>query len=211
MRTWLESDYRPDYLMLSRNIGKRSARAAIFRMFPDNTIVSYADDDMLFYPGWWNESKRVLIEYPNTGLVSCWPQRIAANWGIDNTLKWAKANACITTGQFITEDEERDYAVSLGLKIDDHIKRIRTLQDYRIDYHDISAFAQAQHCQFMATQRVILPFLKFEPATMGPERDFDLSVDEAGLLRLCTTKRYALHMGNVIHPELRTEIERLGL
>jgi hypothetical protein len=44
---------------------------------------------------------------------------------------------------------------------------------------------------------------------MPREQMFDKAIDEQGLLRLTTTERLARHIGNVIHPALREEIERV--
>src|SRR3990167_7412462 len=47
---WLVDEYKPDTLILSPNVGKSSAVAAIFRMFPPETVIALADDIIQFFP-----------------------------------------------------------------------------------------------------------------------------------------------------------------
>lgn len=62
LRDWLLDDYRPDFLVLSDNVGKHNAQKSIANLFPPETIIGFSDDDMLFWHGWWSESIRLLLD-----------------------------------------------------------------------------------------------------------------------------------------------------
>lgn len=211
LRGWLREAYQPDYLMLSPNIGKQAARAAIARMLPGETIAGFADDDMLFFPGWLDAHLALLRGFPNVAVVSGWPVRDAFGWGIESTVQWAENNATIERGKFLLDLEEDDYAVSVGLDPADHRRRTAEIQDIRISHGTLTAYAQAQHCQFVGRAGVIRIFAHDNGMCLGGERAFDELIDQAGMLRLTTTKRYTLHMGNIIDDGLARTIKELGL
>jgi hypothetical protein len=69
----------------------------------------------------------------------------------------------------------------------------------------------AQHCQFLCQAGKIAPFVRWDHRAMAPEKDFDIAIDEAGLLRLTTKERYTRHMGNIIDDDLRMEMKAMQL
>ena len=210
LRAWLINDYKPDYLILSPNVGKQSARRAMAGMLPPETIVGFTDDDMLFYPSWWSASLDLLTGYPNVGAVSAWANRVSFDWGTKSALDWAaKSGAKVERGHFIPTAHEADYATSVGLAVGEHLSRVAPRQDIRITYNGLTAYAQAQHCQFICYANRILPHCDYTETAMGGERIFDDKIDAAGLLRLATTERFARHMGNVIDDKLEAELETL--
>jgi hypothetical protein len=211
LRDWLVNDYKPDYLVLSPNIGKQSARAAIVGMFPPKTIIGVSDDDMLFYPGWLEAHLRLLKGFPNVGMVSGWPVRASFGWATDHTVKWGEVNGEIRRGRFISDDEERDYALSVGLVPSEHLRRFKDRKDIQVEYQSLTAYATAQHCQFLCYAGMIAALCKWEGAAMGDEKPFDCGMDEAGLLRLTTIERTTRHMGNVVDDRLRAELKGMEL
>src|SRR5512140_447519 len=67
LRDWLVNEYRPDYLILSANMGKTNARTSIWAMFPRKTIIATADDDFGYCPGWLEAQVDLLKTFPNVG------------------------------------------------------------------------------------------------------------------------------------------------
>lgn len=211
LRMWLRDVYHPEYLVLSPNVGKSSARASIVHMFPPETIIGISDDDMLFYPDWMYAHLALLDGFPNVGAVSGWPVRVSFGWGNENTIAWAHKNGAVECGRFIADDQERDYAVSVGMDEHSHAERTAAKQDVMITYNGLWAYAEAQHCQFMAYAGRIAQFCGYSNQAMGTEIPFDNAIDGAGLLRLTTIGRYTWHMGNIIDDGLRAELNRMGL
>lgn len=203
---WLMHEYKPDYLILSPNIGKSAARAAIMNMVPPETIVTMSDDDMLFYRQWLDPQIEILNTLPNVGMVSGWPVRRSMAINNDHTLAWARGTGKFTSGRFITEKEEADYSYSIGNKPESIRDMFLTQQDYVVEYSGVKAYCTAQHCQFVARAGVIAPFCLYDAEAMKTERGFDKSIDEAGLLRLTTVERLTRHIGNILDDKIRIEI-----
>ncbi len=200
-RSWLRAFDLGDYLMLSPNIGKSSARAAILNMLPPETIVAISDDDMEFSAGWLEAHMALLEGFPNVGMVSGFPNRFSGTWGIDSTLAWAteqpQGTIGVDFGQYIPNEWEVDYAKSIGADPERILTKFRRMDQYRIRYNGLEALAQASHCQFMCIAGRIAPLTTYATAALGDERPFDEAVDKAGYLRLTTTQRFTRHMGNV--------------
>lgn len=196
LRMWLQQTYRPDYLILSPNVGKAAARRSILNMVPPETIVSLSDDDMEFTRGWLDAHLQLLNGFPNVGAVSGFPVRFSFGWGNVSTLEWAQEYATLERGRFIPESYEADYALSIGSEPERIRELMKEQQDYRVTFNGMQAYAQAQHCQFVCVAGRIAPFCVVDGSAVGDERPFDQAIDAAGLLRLTTIERYARHLGN---------------
>src|SRR5574342_567579 len=83
-KIWLEEEFSPDVLILSRNIGKNQARANAIRMMPLSSIVCYSDDDIYYYDNWLKPQIKLLHHF-NAQLVTGYPLRVMFRWGIDHT------------------------------------------------------------------------------------------------------------------------------
>ena len=208
MITWLKNQYKPDYLILSPNIGKASARAGIVRMVPPETIIGIADDDMYYYPGWLEASMRIMMHFPNVGQVSGYPVRTQFRWGCQKTRAWG-ARRGMLKGKFIEPQWDRDFCTSIGREYSHQLATTVNDYDYKIPWRGVEAFAVAHHCQFIAYAGKLARFCKYDDDAMGDEKPFDIAVDAAGLLRLTTVQRYTRHIGNRLDDDL-IELEKGG-
>jgi glycosyltransferase involved in cell wall biosynthesis len=207
---WLQNEYKPETLILSPNIGKSNARVALFRMVRTDAIMSLCDDDMLFYPGWWDACEHLLKTFPDVGKVSCYPVRTLQKW-MHFTKKWANDNAVLEVGKFISDEEDYDFCTSVEIPYDYHLETTKNEMDYRVNYNGTMAYCYAHHCQFMAYVSRITPFLLRNDNYMSDEHPFDGAVDNAGLLQLTTVKRYARHIGNMIDHKVLSDLVGMGL
>ena len=199
---WLRRSYQPDYLIQSPNMGKPSARTSILRMLPDKTIVNCADDDMFYYPDWLKAHLEVMTVYPNVGTVSGWPVRTQFRFHNHSTKAWGQKMAILEQGRFISPQEDRDFCASIGRDYDYQVKTSLTDMDYRMNYRGVMTYATGHHCQFVGKAGVLAKLDGYSNEAMRSERPFEQAVDQAGLLRLTTYKRYTRHIGNVLDPEL---------
>lgn len=213
MRIWLATHYRPDHLILSKNIGKVSARTAILRMFHPETIVGISDDDMFFYPGWLKPQMKLLTKYPNVGIVSGYPVVTQFRWGCRKTIKFADEHPEITVkyGKFIPENYDRDFCSSIGRDYGFQVRYTEKDIQAKAHHRGHEAYLTGHHCQFICYAGRILPFAVWDNLPMADEKPFDNAIDEAGLLRLTTTERFTRHIGNVIDEDIKAEAERYGL
>lgn len=205
-RDWLQFVFKPGVLILSANIGKNSARTSLFRMQKPDSVICFSDDDIYFYPDWLKPQLELLQNFPNVACVSGYPVRTSFRWGNTNTKEWAKDNAKLETGRFLPEQWEDDFAVSIGRDIHEHRRTSLLDMDARITYKGFQAYATAHHCQFIGYAKQLNRLPVYDNWAMGSERGFDEALDKIGL-RLTTVQRYSRHIGNVLHDELRKEIE----
>jgi glycosyltransferase involved in cell wall biosynthesis len=208
---WLQNEYKPETLILSPNIGKSNARAALFRMVRTDAVMSLCDDDMLFYPGWFDACEHLLKTFPDVGKASCYPVRTQGRWGCSATKEWAANNGKLESGIFVTEEEERDFCASVERDYEWHLDFAKDDRDFRVTYKDTQAYCYAHHCQFVAYVGRIIPFLERNDDAMANEKPFDNAVNNAGLLQLTTAKRYARHIGNVVDHKVISDLIGMGL
>lgn len=206
LRQWIRSK-KPDVFIESVNVGKTTARTAIFRMLPPETLVAMSDDDIFYYPDWYEAQVNVLNTFPNVACVTGNPIRTSFRWGSENTIGWMKKEGILEVGRFIPDQYERDFCISIGR--DPHVHKRNTVNDmdYRGMYNGVYAYATSHHCQFLSIAGRVLPAMVFDNHAMADEKPFDVRMDNIGL-RLSTVQRYSRHIGNVIHDELRKEIKR---
>lgn len=200
VREWLDNFY-PHRLVLSRNIGKTNALKSIMRMCPPDAILAYGDDDIEYFPGWLAPQIEILETYPNVGTVTGWPVRLMSAWGEIGTLTWANQHAQVETGKFIPSEWDRDYCSSIGRDYEDYKTHVWGIQDSRITYKGVQAYAMSQHCQFVCYPERVESLIPWTDAAMADEIEWDKAVDAAGLLRLATVEQLTRHMGNVLESE----------
>jgi hypothetical protein len=211
-REWVQDEVKPDVFVQSFNAGKTAGRTSITRMIPPGRVVCYSDDDMLYYPNWLRPQMGILGHFPNVSCVTGYPVRTQFRWGNTKTKNWARTTqgAKLEMGRFIPQEWEDDFAVSIGRDPGWHAEYTRNDSDARITYNGKQAYATSHHCQFIAKSEVIGRILSFDGMAMGDEKVMDDVLDQLGL-RLATTDRLCRHIGNVIHDELRREIEAMRM
>lgn len=204
VKEWAQYVSAPHTLILSKNIGKTNALKSVMRMLPAGSILAYGDDDIEYMPNWLAPQIEILETFPNVGTVTGWPVRITGGWGVDSTLKRAKAKyspsqTCdIEQGRFIPDEWERDYCESVGWNWESYKTQTWGVEDFRITYRGVQAYAMSQHCQFVCYPERVEPLIPWTDRAMADESKFDKAVDAAGLLRLATVERYTRHMGNAL-------------
>jgi len=207
-RDWLLNEYKPDYVVLSNNVGLSNARAGLIRMLPPDVILGVADDDMYYYPDWFKAQVELMKYFPNVGQVSGYPVRTQMRWGNKRTLEWARKVAVVEEGSFIPAEWDRDYCTSIGRDYEWHKKQTENDWDYRITYRGVQAYAFAHHCQFICKVKLLANLMRFTTEAMSDDKPFDWAVDNTGMLRLTTINRYTRHIGNVLDDDLKPKRRR---
>ena len=204
LRDWIENSYKPDIFIKSKNIGKGSARAALFGMLNPYTIVNFSDDDIYHYPSWLMPQVKLLKHFPEVSSVTGYPVRTAFQWGIENTIERLKP----TYGRFLPEEWEIDYARSIGIDIDKHLLSTSQDNDIIVEHEGVKAYATSHHCQQVGRAGILRDSARLiiTHACIPNERLYDTMLDRMGN-RLATLERLTRHMGNVIDDDLRADIK----
>lgn len=198
---WIETEIKPDILIKGANYGKVTANKMVTSMFPENAIMCYSDDDMLFADNWLLPQIDLLETFPNVACVSGYPVRTSFRWGNVNTKAWAKDNAILCEGRFISDEHERDFCESIGRDYIAHAKDTANEKDYLIEYKGKQAYATSHHCQVIGYAGIMNKAMVWDNYALGSEREFDVRLDQLGL-RLATTDRLARHIGNILNKEV---------
>lgn len=207
---------RIQYLLLSeKNLGKGGAWNMIFGAAPGE-IIAYADNDVLFFPGWLSRSIEILETYPNVGMVTARAFRTKPEQ-YSRTVEWAQSEpeARLEEGQFVDWPSYLEFNLSLGAAEEEIRRKYESTRDLRVTYRGVTAHIGASHWQFCAYRRTLMQFLPFDmDRPMGQVRQLDERVNAAGLLRLMVPAPLAMNMSNT-PPEqaaaLRAAPKRTGL
>ena len=191
---------RIQYLVLSeKNLGKGGAWNVIFEAAPGE-ILAYTDSDAYFHLGWLEASVEILEIFPNVGMVTSRPFRTPPEL-FSKTIAWAEAEpeVVIERGQYIPWEAFREFDMSLGQDEAEVRTRYSSTEDVHLTYQGATALVGASHWQFVAWRSVVRQFTPFEmDRPMGQVRELDRMVDQAGLLRLMTSKPFAMNMSNTL-------------
>lgn len=186
------------YLVLSdRNVGKGGAWNLIFQGAPGE-ILAYSDSDVYFYPGWLEESLKILEGFPRVGMVTARPLRTPETY-YSSTLEWAQntPQAASEKGQLMSWEVYQEHTDSLGVSVEQAQEWFQDTYDRRVQYNGLTAYIGAAHFQFIAykeTLQSMTPFKMDRP--MGQVRSLDEKLNDQGYLRLATAERLVNHLGN---------------
>lgn len=191
---------RIQYLLLAdKNLGKGGAWNMILSGAPGE-IIAYADNDVLYYPGWLSQSLQLLETFPNVGMVTARPFRTRPEV-YSQTVAWgeAQADVDVARGAFIPYDVFQEFDLSLGQSEEEIRQHYETSEDVRLSYEGVTALAGASHWQFMAYKNVLQDFLPFSmDRPMGQVKQLDERMNQAGYLRLMPPQPYVMNISNTL-------------
>jgi glycosyltransferase involved in cell wall biosynthesis len=187
------------YLILSnQNMGKGGAWNVMLQAAPGE-IVAYADNDVLYYENWLAKSVILLEAFPNVGMVTSRPYHSLPEL-YSSTVNWAgnTPGVKIEKGAFVEEEWIKEFLASLD-RSEEEILEDLNIEDIRIIYKDVSAYAGASHWQFLSWKKTLLEFLPIDLSKpMGQVLRLDEMVNKAGYLRLMTDRPYVMNLSNTI-------------
>jgi hypothetical protein len=205
-----------DFLVCSHhNLGKIGAINWILASLP-HELICYADSDVLFRPGWIENSLKILEAFPNAGMVSAQPC-------LDDVLRGGGVAHLGLAGDPRFQIETRpldpqviqEYALGVGLSAE-RTALLQKTNSTVITRVDLAAQAVlgATHMQFLMPSQLahkIVPLPTVYGLGREEDRNLDLRVDQAGFLHLSTLEAYVWHMGNIPDEKTLREVQRLGL
>jgi hypothetical protein len=194
--------YNPDVYIESVNVGPHNARRALCEM-ARAPIIAITDDDILYSCDWLAKQVEILKTYPNVGVVSGSPMRMAFDirGGVRSTFDWAMNEpAChVWKGRILTAEQWEDaFCVSLGSKpgIYEQAGSFRW-DDWLLEYKGVPAWGHGHHMMLTAYTDIIKPFM-LPSRTLIDLAHFNVRIGEAGYNQLTTYDRTCCHIGNMI-------------
>ena len=204
------------FLVLSQfNLGKTGALNWILTALP-NELVGFADGDVLFRPGWLEETEQIFSAFPNAGLVTAQPCLFDILRGTGQALLSLKNDPrCRCFEAQLASETVDEYARGTGLAAE----QVEELKKKPVGFVEdrssgLQAVIGASHMQFVLrheTARRLLPLPAFYALNRDEDTYLNHSVDQIGLLHLSTSAPFVYHMGNRLDESTLAEIHRRDL
>jgi len=212
----LSNDSHITSLILSNtNIGKA---AAVNRMFAaaETEFIVYTDCDVLFHPGWLEESLRVMTTFDRVGIVSGRPWRPMgesdeAIWRVNAELAEKGTGITVERGDLIPRHVLDEHSKSIGLPVPEI--RPDAFEDMKITKNGVSAFTFGSHFQYTTRKSVIRdvgPLGVGESGLSKAERLWDENITAQKYLRLTLEKPLVYHIGNTLYEEDSEVLRKLS-
>lgn len=194
---------RIQYLVLSdTNIGKIGAWNYMFGA-AQGKYIAYADADIFFRPGWFEDALSLFETFPNVGMVTGCPVRNPSEV-LTASQEWGRRQGVLREGVFIPWEAYLEHALSLGWDEAKARQAYQAGKDYLLEYRGRQALIGAGHFQFIAPRQALQAVLPLPSgAPMRGERILDQKINDLGYLRLTGTQAYVRHMGNQVDPAAR--------
>lgn len=216
LESLLEKGFIDSLILSNHNLGKTGALNQVLGGLP-NEWICYADSDMLFRPGWLEESWKINESFPGCGMIGA--QVIFPDWDVDRgNTRFRKTE----DPRYVFSHEKppqplwEEYCRARGIN-GERAEFYREIQLDRVRNVDtgIEAYLGGNsHQQWLARGEVIRQILPL-PVGLQLAREMDTyqdqKIDQLNYLHLTTTSSYLYHMGNSIDPEIVPEVNRLKL
>jgi glycosyltransferase involved in cell wall biosynthesis len=187
----------------AENHGKPGAWNVLFPACPGRYI-AYTDSDVLFGPGWLDETLKVFQTFENVGAVTGRPTRTTQSIRaatLSATLDYAETagNLSVERGNIIPQEYLDEHERSLGRHGSD-VFNDPNFVDVRLTRGDVTAYASASHFQFMMPRETAMKLLPIatDRSLGGENEQWDRRINELGLLRLSLSRPFVWHVGNTL-------------
>lgn len=193
-----EQGFIQTLILSDRNMGKGGAWNVMLQAAPGE-IIAYADNDVLYHPGWLRESVKVLETYQQVGMVTSRPFHTKPEL-YSAVVKFADETpgVSLTRGHFINPEWIREFLLSVG-RSEQEIATDIAQDDVKIVYKGLTTYAGASHWQFLAWKKVLQEFLPIDlDKPLGQVLKLDEMINERGYLRLMTAEPLTMNMSNTV-------------
>lgn len=182
----------------NKNIGKIDAMMHALRGSHE-ALITLTDADILFKPGWKEETIKIFDAFSDAGAVSPLPLRGSSSYYTVSVMEQI-VNGYLNLRQMqIPENHDNHnlYLKSIGWPPESELKNWNI-----VSQNNLSAIMGAGHAVITIKRDPIIQFApKYESkALLGKNSEnnyIDIPIDRARLLRLSTYNYWAYHMGNV--------------
>ena len=196
-----QMDNKIDQLVInSKNRGKVDAVLSVARSSFE-PLITIADADVNFKPGWVDAVMRIFRSFPECGVVSPFPNPVHALRHTSATILGAGLYGLLRIGKLIPDQDLIEH--SRGIGSPNFFKPCHFSRHLYLERDGQKALVGAEHFVFTLRREIIETFPKNSAnSTLASSADefwIDAPPDRSGWWRLSTPRSYVYHMGN--HPE----------
>lgn len=216
LASWHQSGWITNVHFMGYNMGKLEGLRFLFNSV-QSEIIGFTDDDVLFYPDWLVHQTEVL-EIPACELVTGSPVLTKFKfYEVGQEAMKDSPSFDVSTGEVGKEYPMKwleDDGICRGLPPDEYLKIVEDeeVKPLIVNYYGTWAWAVGHHMQFLAHRKEVMKYLP-EPTNrlMGMMREWDVAMDDAGILQLATFDRTCRHMGNVMDQDIVNDAMEMEL
>lgn len=195
----------------TQNRGKVDAVVAAARASFE-PLITIADCDVLFCPGWIDAVEDVFCAFPECGFVSPSPNPGLAFSHTASTLISATLKGVVRVAKAVSDEDLDRFAESIGNR--NWFKPAERRAQLLVERNQTQACIGGGHFVFTIRQDVVAampPEPSLYALKVGAENAYlDVPPDRLGVWRLATTRAYAYHLGNVPEPWMHETLARFG-
>jgi len=218
LASWQESGWITNVIFLGHNVGKLEGLRTLFNAV-SSEIVGYTDDDVLFFPEWLDKQVEVLQGFPCCGLVTGSPVLTKFKFYPVGQATMRSGDPAFSTrvGEIGKDYPMRwleDDCLCRGMTVETYLQIVKDeeIKPLIVKWGDTEAWAVGHHMQLIAKRKTVMEYLpKPTRKFMGMMREWDVAMDNAGVIQLATLDRTCRHMGNVMDQSIVNDTIGMGL
>ena len=199
-----------DQLIINReNHGKLDSIMTVARGAYEE-LITFADCDALFYPGWLDAVTQIFNAFPEAGWVSSMPAPDTTWLNTTSTVFIAFSKGILKKRPVVAEENLNRFGESISRP---EMYRSRTHECYlTVEREGVTGVVGGGHFSFSLRPQVFqkvpsVPSSRF----ISEEEFFGQPFDAAGYWRLSTPRLYVQHMGNIPEKWMYEDLERMGV
>jgi len=171
-------------------------------------IITFADCDAFFYPGWFKAVCQVFNAFPEAGWVSSMPAPDTTRLNTASTIFMAFFKGVLKKKPVEAENDLNRFGESIGRP---EMYRSRLNEHYlAVERNDNLAIVGGGHFSFSIRRQVLQDIPATASAKFMAEEEFlGQPFDRAGYWRLSTPRLYVQHMGNTPEKWMFEDIEQI--
>ncbi len=168
-------------------------------------IISYADSDVYFLPGWLGATLKVLATFPEAAQVTALPTSDRIGQFTNSTLRGITQDHSLHIKRgydLVPERFKEAHRLSIGKTKEQYAETLTGKEEVLITRNGVSAYASAQDFQFTTTRKALDAIGPLVLRSSGEYFDpvyspaFEARADERGFWRLSTSDYLVHHIGN---------------
>ncbi len=216
LASWHQSGWITNVHFMGYNRGKLEGLRFLFNSV-QSEVIGYTDDDVLFFSDWLNQ-QILLLGIPACELVTGSPVLTKFKfYGVGQEAMKDSPSFDVSLGKIGKEYPMKwleDDGICRGIPPEEYLKIVKDeeVKPLIIEWQGVKAWAVGHHMQFLARRKEVKKYLpKPTNRLMGMMREWDVAMDNAGILQLATFDRTCRHMGNVMDQDIINDAMEMEL